>query len=125
MGHQPDSIVAFVKHAGRRTIVFASAYCFLLDLTEHAAASPRFWADSAGRYAGDGHRTAGGSVDSSGSGSTWRCASQQQERRLLAWMGNRQLGWNSGREGELGWAALARPVHPWHIRLVTGTEAAQ
>jgi hypothetical protein len=61
----------------------------LLDLTEPAAASPRFWADSAGRHAGDGHRTAGGSVDRSGSGSTWRGAPhQQQEHRLLAWLGN-------------------------------------
>ena len=78
----------------------------LLDLTEPAAASPRFWAGSAGRHAGDGHRTAGGSVDRSGSGSTWSGAPhQQQERRLLAWLGNRQLGWNSGREGELGRAA--------------------
>ena len=61
----------------------------LLDLTEPAAASPRFWADSAGRHAGDGHCTAGGSVDRSGSGSTWRGAPhQQQEHRLLAWLGN-------------------------------------
>jgi hypothetical protein len=67
----------------------------LLDLTEPAAASLRFWADSAGRYAGDGHRTAGVSVDRSGSGSTWRGA-PQQERRLLAWMG---IGDSGGTRG--------------------------
>ena len=41
-------------------------FVYLLDLTEPAAASQRFWADSAGRHAGDGHRTAGGSATGQG-----------------------------------------------------------
>ena len=68
----------------------------LLDLTEPAAASPRCWADSAGRHAEDGHSTAGGSVGRSGSGSTWLGTQQQQEHSLLAWMG---IGNSGGTQG--------------------------
>jgi hypothetical protein len=70
---------------------------YLLDLTEPAAASPRFWADSAGRHAGDGHSTAGGSVDMVRVRIDLARRSAPTTRTpLLAWLGIGNLGGTRG-----------------------------